>query len=247
MQMLLLTTNLGKQGKEKPLSVAAFRDCLMVQDEPILLYRMADGQPFVQPIYSILKYAAAGRNQYPQHEEEYTGTIGDRESDTDPPFVVLKWSYFDWRNVKPVKDTDDTNNIARWFGSQSNRTSFFNANGKATEDAAVVVSKLPLIPAEVALRITTQRTTPWELYEKLCNFGEVTDQAVIDHLRPAKLWAIMAATKSSTARSSTMAYQFSPVTLPSKHLRNFMGARLNATFGIRTQKEPTGAPPLFAQ
>ena len=201
MQMLLPTANLGKQGKEKPLSVAAFRNCLMVQDEPILLYRMADGQPFFQPIYSILKYAAAGRNQYPQYKEENTGAIGDRESDTDPPSPFV---------------------------------------------AAVAMSELPLIPAEVALRITNQRTTPWELYEKLCNFGEVADQAVIDHLRPAKLWAIMAATKSSTAGSSTMAYQFSPVTLPSKHLRNFMGARLNATFGIRTQKEPTGAPPVFA-
>lgn len=155
MQMLLPTANLGKQGKEKPLRVAAFRDWLMVQDKHMLLYRMADSQPFDQPIHFIWKYAAAGRNQDPHYEEEYIGAIGDRESDTDPPFVLLKLSYFDWRNATPVKDADDTSNIARWFGSHSNRMSFFDANGRTTEDAAVAVLKLPLIPAEVALRITT--------------------------------------------------------------------------------------------
>ena len=48
------------------------------------------------------------------------GAIGDRDGDSDPPFVKIKKSMFEWREVHPVFETDDGSAILKWFEIEEN-------------------------------------------------------------------------------------------------------------------------------
>ena len=77
-----------------------------------------------------------------------------------------------------------------------------------------------MIPAEVALKVVTSPTTPWELlYQHLCTYEEDMDPKVKDMLKKSKTWAITAACKGVSIEGSILAHSLSHVTLPSSVLQ----------------------------
>ena len=118
---------------------------------------------------------------------------GNCVGQADPPYVKVKKSYFEWREAKPVENTDDTSEIASFYNDGYNRMIFFDPAGPdaEVEETGVYVPKMPLIPAEVALKIATTPTTPWELHQHTCDYKEGRDAAVKSMLTPVKcgrLW-----------------------------------------------------------
>ena len=76
-----------------------------------------------------------------------------------------------------------------------------------------------MIPAEVALKVVTSPTIPWELYQHLYNYKEDRDPKVKDMLKRAKTWAVMAACKGLSTDGSLLVHSLPPVTLPSSALK----------------------------
>ena len=184
-------TDMKIQGKTRPNSYKVFREHAVLQDELFVVVAMMNSQ-FVQPLHSFIKFASSGR-QSCQYNGEYLAAIGDRVGQADTPYVKVKKSYFDWKEAKPVKRLDDTSEITSFYDDGYNRIKNFDPAGMdaEVEETGVYVPKIPLVPAEVALKIATTPTTPWELHQHTCDYKEGRDAAVKSMLTPVKcgrLW-----------------------------------------------------------
>jgi hypothetical protein len=102
---------------------------------------------------------------------------------------------------------------------------------------------MPMVPYKIALKIASTATTPWELYRMLGEYEADRAQEVKDLILPAKTWAVVAATRGSTADTSKLAYNFPVLHLPSKKLREDLKSRLDRTLGTRAPTRPEGQPP----
>mmetsp|Transcript_28403 Transcript_28403/g.59963 ORF Transcript_28403/g.59963 Transcript_28403/m.59963 type:complete len:210 (+) Transcript_28403:171-800(+) len=154
-----IIADMAPQGPTKPTNSSKFRDWLVLQEEPVMLCGMLEGQPYVQPIHSVAQYATANRHR-DSYNGEYLGAIGDRDDEEDPGFVCLKKSLFEWQNVTLVDSTDDISEIATWFDGAENTEKYFNTSNAVMATEAVAIPKLAMIPAEIGLAIVSERCTP---------------------------------------------------------------------------------------
>ena len=235
------------QGEKPPSRYEPIREHVVLQEDLFVVVAMMDG-PFVQPLHSFIKYAATGRRPC-QYNGMYMAAVGDRVGLADPPYMKVKKTYFEWIKGKPIKDASDSGPIASFYDDATNRMSFFNPSGTETEpllvDTDVWFPRMPMIPAEVAVIVASIPTTPWELYAHLVDYETDRHQKVKDMLAPVKHWALVASCRTSTKDSSSVAFTFPSVTMPSKALQNRLKTRLNATLGTRASqvKRPTCGPP----
>ena len=107
----------------------------------------------------------------------------------DPSYVRVKESYFDWRECKQMKETNDDSDISNFYDVESNRMKFFDpgtANAEI-EMTGTWVPKFPMIPTKVALKVAKSPTTPWELQQHPCNYKEDRDPEDQTMLKKAKM------------------------------------------------------------
>ena len=100
--------------------------------------------------------------------------IGDRTGEAHPPYIKVKKTYFEWREVKLVEEVDDDSRIPKFYNNEANSLKCFNSVA-ATAGLEIDLSffpKLPMIPAEVALKVAKKPTTAWELFHYLCDYEE---------------------------------------------------------------------------
>ena len=84
----------------------------------------------------------------------------------------MKKTYFEWREVKTVKEVDDDSKISKFYDDEANRLKYLDP-ATATSDLETDGSwfpKLPMIPAGVAIKVTEKPTTAWELFRHLCDY-----------------------------------------------------------------------------
>ena len=82
-------------------------------DEAMVMCVMGDG-PYVMPLHSIFKYSAPGRSK-DQYDGCFLGAIGDHQGEDDPPFIKLKKSHFEWREIKLPKEGQAENSMIHGF------------------------------------------------------------------------------------------------------------------------------------
>ena len=240
-----IAADMEVQGKTKPTNKATFRLWVILQEELVMLCGMVEGSAQVQPIHSVSKYVAAQRNRDP-HNGKLLGAIGDRDGDGDPVFVQLKTTHLEWEERKLLAATDDTSAIARWYDDPENRNSLFNTSGEQLTATKIAFPTMPMVPAELGLKIVQESMTPWEMLGEIDAFVEDRDDIVKNLLKPARNWALAASVKSSAnAENSIMACNMIPVTMPSKQLKKFLAAKLDRTLGERTKPIPQVPAPSF--
>ena len=132
-----------------------------------------------------------------------------------------------------MKEADDDSDIVNFYDVEGNKMKFFDPVTAATEVEATGtrVPKMPMIPANVALKVSKSPTTPWELHWHLCNYTEDRDPAVKTILKKAKIWAIVASWEGPRTEGSLVEYSLPPVTFPSVALQKQLKKRPNTTPG----------------
>ena len=235
-----IALDMGKQGDKKPTSYDLFREWIVGMDEPMVLCVMGDGA-IVTPLHSIFKYSAPGRSR-DQYDGCYLGAVGDRQGHADPPFVKIKKSHFEWREIKPPKEGQANGSvISGFFAIEANRMKFFDASSGERETEGFWVPKFPMVPASIAYKMTRRPMTAWDLFEEVHKYLEGRDRKVAKLLLPVAQWTLMAACRGTTGDQSAMAYVLPPITMPSKALQKRMKQRLDATLGKRvTARVPQG-------
>ncbi len=88
-----ITADMAIQGKERPSSTATFKDWAVHNSEPTTFCAMIPGSPFVQPVHAIFKYNAPARSR-DAHNNKIVAAFGDRDGTADPPFMMLKPTFF---------------------------------------------------------------------------------------------------------------------------------------------------------
>ena len=70
--------------------------------------------------------------------------LRDRAGAATPSWVKMKPTYFDWRRVDIIKNTDNNDNITKWFDTVENKNKYYDA---ANETKILVdIPKFPMVP-----------------------------------------------------------------------------------------------------
>ena len=236
---------LKRQGEKKPADPLAFGNWLARVGEPVAMVGMAHDEPFVTILTSVVHYAALG-DVDDLWDGKWMAAADDRGEDgTDPPFVRMKPSYWDWREVNLPKDLSDSGPVATYYDTNGTRGEFYTPSPGELEGATTWVPKFPLVPAAIARKARAHKWAPWTMYEAMCAFEADKSEELRRLLTPGKNWAAAASIRGNAADCSKMAYVLTPLKGLPTVVKEELAKRIEGTFGRNPQKMPSGQPPSF--
>jgi len=106
--------------------------------------------------------------------------------------VKITPGHFDWKDVKLLRDITDDISFGQWFAATGNRLKFVDASSELIEATTSSFPKLPMVPAEIGMKLVQRPTTPWELMELLTNYGKERGNTMHKLLEPVLMWTMLA-------------------------------------------------------
>ena len=136
------------------------------------------------------------------------GALGDRsKKGEDPPLVLLKPSYFEWRKVRLPSDREDSGAMAVFYEQPENEGDFYHLEGGKLELNDTSVPNFALVPLKIAADALEVGYTPWEVHDAMLDFEDDKGDEVKKLLEPCKNWALSAALRGDQgAETSKMVY-----------------------------------------
>ena len=191
------------QGKTKPTDLGIFWEYVVIQEELFVIVGMM-GRPFVQPLYSSIKLSAPGHRP-DQYDGEYLAVIGDHTEEAGPPHIKVKKTYFEWREVKIVKEVDDDSRISNSTIMRNRLKCFDLATATPDQETVGIWSpKLPIIPVNVAIKVAKKPSTGWELFCHLWDYEGDNDTVEKAVLEQTKNLALVVSCKGANSAGSLM-------------------------------------------
>ena len=94
--------------------------------------------------------------------------MGDRDKGGgDPPYVRLKASYFEWRDIKLQFNQTDLGAMTTYYAQHEDGI-FVELGEQELEPGPTAVPKFAIMPAKIALDALEMQLTLWEVYKRLC-------------------------------------------------------------------------------
>ena len=228
-----LEADLEMQGtkKKRGKDLQNYKFWLATAIEPHPMMIVEEGSPYVRCLHSVLRLESGRKGKLVAAE-------GDRDASDDPEFVGVKDAHWEWVDVAPPTDCGPGSAIATFFGHRGNRKELFDPRGESMEEK-VVVPRMPMAPAAIALKVLEGRVTSWDLTAEVCKLANRSGKRVQELLMPLLVWAVNASCRTNSG-GRRMELSFSPLIGRTRDAKKAMARRLDCTLGERHEaaREP---------